>query len=516
MRSYLFSLSLLVCLISNNYFSQLSFVLSPTVCAGTTLNVSANIGTLTALAYSWAALPAGPGISSSTSPSTSISFSTAGVYTVGLGIFDGTGIIYTTNTLNVLPSPTLTLSSSTQTICPGVSATVITTASSPVTWAPLTALVISGSTVIASPSVTINYTVTSTNSVGCSANASCNVIRSVNPNLTVIATATSVCAGNTSTLLGLGGASYTWTGTSFVGSVNQPSIAVGPGTYTCIVTSAQLCINATTYTITLQSPLNITLSQSSVTTCITSNYPMFSKQILLTANGAATYAWFPDDPNFPMQGPIVIARPSASTCYTVIGSTPGCSGSTIACVQVIPQFSHLISSATAYICAGDQINLSITNIGLLAVGPSSLFTYKWTESGSSGITLSNYLTNTVTAFPQTTTTYTAEVFDSRACVSIPQQITLSVNACTGINQHSEVFSGLKLFPNPVQNKLVIETTKALDLEIELCDWTGKLILRQHSNEEPSLSLDLSGFASGMYFLKLSNKNQRGVYKIIKE
>lgn len=338
------------------------------------------------------------------------------------------------------------------------------------------------------------------------------------PTIQLVSTASSVCAGYNSTITASGGVTYTWTGTSTLSSNYQPSVTAGPGTYTCIGRNGGGCYNYSIITIGLNPPLNITVSQSSATTCVTNNFPAYSKPVILGASGAATYAWLPYNPNAPMQGPSVTVRPSSSTCYTVIGNTSVCSGTNVTCVQVIPQFSHQISPASAIICAGDQINLSITNISSLAVGPPSLFTYMWTEPASSAISISNSLTYSVSAFPQSTTTYTTEVWDSRACVSTPQLITLSVNACTDLQSHSNAITNLKLFPNPVQNKLHIESAGNTDLELELSDPSGKIILNQqvHLNAGSFQSLDLTGFSSGLYFLKIDVKDNQRVYKIIKD
>jgi gliding motility-associated-like protein len=78
-------------------------------------------------------------------------------------------------------------------------------------------------------------------------------------------------------------------------------------------------------------------------------------------------------------------------------------------------------------CLGDSLKLVIGNIGTGAVGPTSAFTYSWSEPGNAPpISLSNNLTPTVVAFPQNTATYTVEVKDSRKCISFPRLTTVTV------------------------------------------------------------------------------------------
>jgi gliding motility-associated-like protein len=177
------------------------------------------------------------------------------------------------------------------------------------------------------------------------------------------------------------------------------------------------------------SPITISITASSQTTCIESNFPKFSKPVKLTATGAQNFVWFPYNPlNMTYSlGPQTDVRPSATTIYTVIGSTSVCANSQTLSLTVIPQFTMNVVPPLPAMCLGDSVKLSIVNIHTLAVGPVSAFTYSWTEPGNAPpISLSNNLTSTVMAFPQNTATYTVEVKDSRKCISLPRLVTVTV------------------------------------------------------------------------------------------
>jgi len=74
---------------------------------------------------------------------------------------------------------------------------------------------------------------------------------------------------------------------------------------------------------------------------------------------------------------------------------------------------------------------------------------------------------------------------------------------------------LTVYPNPVKNTLKLETSEALNLNVELFDITGKLIktelFRGTSNQ-----LNLKGLPVGVYLLSVKSSNKSRTFKIIKE
>jgi gliding motility-associated-like protein len=335
-----------------------------------------------------------------------------------------------TLTLNIVGNPT------SNTICLAQTMTLTASGAISYSWAPPGGLsTIIGNTVIASPSVTTVYSVTGSNNSGCYGLATYTVVRGVMPSVTITTSSGAVCPGYQATLTAFGANSFTWISSTFSVPVAQQSISVGPGTYTVIASNGGGCVDSTSaanhFTVQLGQPLNIQVSQSTPTTCIESNNPKFSKPVVLTASGAGSYVWFPYNPccmTYSL-GSSTTVRPPATTCFTVTGTTPVCSGSAIVCVTVIPQFTMNVVPPLPAICLGDSLKLSLNNVGpqQLAVGPPSAFTYSWTEAlNAPPISISNNLTSTVMIFPKNTTTYTVEMFDSRKCASIPRLVTVTV------------------------------------------------------------------------------------------
>lgn len=522
MKNLRSSLFLIATLFVINFQAQVSFTIAPSLCEGSTATLTANTGTLSALAYSWAALPSGPVFSSSSSATTTVTFPAAGTYTVGLGILTSSGFAYATNTIVINPSPTVMLSSTSTTVCSGQSSTLTASGASSYTWSPAVSLNAStGSSVIASPLSSTVYSVTG-NSGGCQGTTTIALNVTIS-NGTIIVSSPSVCAGFTSTLAlftSSATSGYTWTGTSLSQPVNTSSVAVGAGSYS-VTSNIAGCTFTGSALIGAAPPLIITVTQSSPTTCIVSNLPKYSKPVILTASGAVTYVWFPYNQATMTAslGPQNTVRPASTTCYTVTGSTAACSGSAVICVTVVPQFTIQTNVTSPTICLTETVSLSVVNIGTLAAGPSSVFTYSWTEPlNAPPISLTGYFSATVGAFPQNTCTYTIEVMDAAGCVSLPENIKVNVLPCTGLSSNSENVQFANFYPNPASDLLYITSAKKEQITIEIRDALGKLILRESkdfSGSSAAQSMRLP-VPAGIYLVKISSAHGTQVGRLVKE
>jgi gliding motility-associated-like protein len=398
---------------------------SPSVCPGSAVTLTASGGAT----YTWVAPPSN---TIGTGPSIVHNPAVATTYTVF--VTSGTCNGNLTFSVGMSTGLSLTVAASSSTVCPGQTTTLTASGATNYTWSPAGSLsTTSGSVTNASPNTQTTYTVVGDNGAGCTGTANITISMGAGASIGVSATASAVCTGFNSTLTATGATSYTWSGTTLTTSIVQPSISVGPGTYTVLGSTGVGCNSFSVITINLAPPLNVQVTQSSFTTCMASNFPQFSKPITLNATGASNYNWSQCNPTYMTIciGPTITVRPPTSTCYTVTGSTSVCSGSAVVCVTVIPQFTMAVTPAQPIICLGDSIVLKTTAIGTLAVLPIPSATnangYVWTEPlNAPPPSLDNPLSGTVTAYPQTTCTYTFEIYDSRACVSLPRLITVTV------------------------------------------------------------------------------------------
>ncbi len=244
-----------------------------------------------------------------------------------------------------------------------------------------------------------NYTVIVTSAQGCTNSAVAGVTVITNPTVTVAGTNT-LCSQNfngspnTTTLTASGAFTYQWTlpvGFSATPNTSSNPIVVTPPltsvpmvvTMTVLGTAGS-CTNQAVYTITVVP--NPTIATTSGSMCA-------GTQVTLTASNATTYTWTPSATLNTPNGPNVIANPSVTTVYSIIGSSVGCNSQTQnATASVVPNPTVTINPNPALICLGSSINLTA----------SGATTYTW----SPNIALTTTNAANTTANPTVTTTYT--------------------------------------------------------------------------------------------------------------
>ena len=84
---------------------------------------------------------------------------------------------------------------------------------------------------------------------------------------------------------------------------------------------------------------------------------------------------------------------------------------------------------------------------------------------------------------------------------------LIVNIVLGMQENSTLNSSINIFPNPVTDKMTIqfESKKSIMAELAILDITGKRLISEHfklSNGLNSYTIDMSGFAQGIYLVNL--------------
>lgn len=390
---------------------------NPTVCPGTTVGLTASGAT----SYTWIT-PSSTILNGAAITDTPAA---TGVYTVSgdNGGCIGTGTVLVT-VQNIPVSMTLTPSS--PTLCMGQTVTINAIGATNYTWTPPATLSSSvGAVVNASPTITTTYNVLGEFN-GCTGNTQITITVTPGPNLNVNLTANAVCAGYTSTMTASGAMSYTWTGTTFTGSINQPSISMGPGIYTVVASStAFVCPSIKAITISSMSPLVIGATQSSFTTCISSNSPKYALPVVLNANGGSTYNWAPCVGGYLSicLGNSVIARPQTTTQYTVTGYTSVCSGSAVITVTVVPQSTINVQPPQPIACLGGCFNFTVSNTNTTLPIP---YTYSWSVPNPVPLSVDNILSPTVVACPSVSATYTVEMRDFRNCVTEPRLVSTTI------------------------------------------------------------------------------------------
>jgi hypothetical protein len=219
------------------------------------------------------------------------------------------------------------------------------------------------------------------------------------PALTVAATPNNGtgCAGTTFTMnISGGGTTYNTVPGSFAGNVVvvTPSITT---TYTVYSTAANGCTMQTQKTLVLTAPPTVSINASG-NSCGAK---------VLTASGAQTYTW-----NTGSNAPTITVNAPAMACYTVLGSTNGCPGtsSAVACVTVYAYPTITVSGSTIQ-CLGSSFNFT-------ASGAS---TYSWVNNTSGPV---------LQVTPLTTTTYS--VYGNNGICSSGTAVTANVDTLCAI------------------------------------------------------------------------------------
>jgi hypothetical protein len=207
---------------------------SNNVCAGSTLSISA-IG---ANSYTWNTSAIGSSIV--VTPSVSTNYSVTGT----------TGTCVSTNTIaiNVNPLPSITASTSSVAVCSGRTSCLFSSGATTYTWVGPCAFISTQQNPCFTfmSSCSCGYTVTGTDTNGCTNTATVCLNVNPNPTVTAVTSGSIICTGQTATLTSNGANTYTWS-TSATGSTTAVSPTVNTN-YTVTGTDANGCINSASIT----------------------------------------------------------------------------------------------------------------------------------------------------------------------------------------------------------------------------------------------------------------------------
>ena len=363
-----------------------------TVC-GLTTNLSAQIMSGNT-SYQWSSTP-GINFANIYSPTTSVTASSPGVYSLTWNVTSTTGVTCSDQVLITFVHPNLSVSADPSNICAGSNSILSASGCNSYYWSNGLS---SGSTKTVTPSTTTTYSVTgSANGCTNTATVTVNVISA--PTITVSALPTSVCPGASSVLTASGASDYGWSH----GLGNGASKTVTPTsntTYTVTGTNGT-CSATAAVTVTVNPAPTLTVNA-------TDNQLCTGESATITANGANTYNWS----HSLGSGTSKTVSPTSTTTYTVTGiSAEGCSNTASISITVNPVPNVSANASPNTICIGGSSTLSASGVN----------TYSW-SNGSSGAS--------ITVSPSSTTTYTVTGTSTAGCTNTA---TVTVNISTTIN-----------------------------------------------------------------------------------
>ncbi|MFM9027128.1 MAG: PKD domain-containing protein, partial [Bacteroidota bacterium] len=322
------------------------------ICPGSTVTLTASGGN----SYSWS-----PG--NSTTASINVTPNSNSNYSVT--VTDNFGCSGTDNvSVNILPLPNAVVSSDAS-ICNGDSVNLTASGAPMITWSPGG---MSGSSIIVSPSITTDYTVTVTDGNGCMDSETVTVTVNNLPNVNAGPDRT-VCSGSAVALQASGANSYSWT----PGGSSSPTLIFTPtvsGSYVVTGFTSQGC-SATDV-------VNVTVNQAPVLNLLPSFVCQGYTTTLDAGNPGSDYQWSTGETT-----QTILVNDSGSYSVTVVAQN-GCVTNGAATVSLGGTMQALPSNSA--VCSGQYAVLDAGNPGS---------TYVW-SNGSTTQTISvntpgNYL-----------------------------------------------------------------------------------------------------------------------------
>ncbi len=302
------------------------------------------------------------------------------------------------------------------TICAGQSTTLTASGGTNYLWN-------TGATtpsITVSPPNTTSYWVTAVDN--CPTMDTVQVIVNPNPVLTFTPASASICLGTSISLDCSGATTYVWTpSTTLTPATGSPVTATPTGNTTYTVVGTTLgCTGTGTVNVAINPDLVLSVTPPAPAICNGSS-------VSLTASGADTYVWAPSGTLSAGTGTSVIASPSITTTYQVVGTNAaGCTGATD--VTVIATMGPVISITANPnpICIGDTSQLMCNGAAQ---------NYVWTPT----TTLTNATGQITHAFPTVNTTYTV-VADNSGCISTAEY-TLNVSPLPTVDFSADIREG---------------------------------------------------------------------------
>ena len=98
----------------------------------------------------------------------------------------------------------------------------------------------------------------------------------------------------------------------------------------------------------------------------------------------------------------------------------------------------------------------------------------------------------------------------------PQQIVFALRQAESGTPVTEITRKMAIYPNPATNKLYVNTNKLLVNDIKIYDLLGSCVLKQTTNNQHQITVDVGGLANAIYLLEINCTEARLYNKFVKE
>lgn len=385
-------------------------------------------------------------------------------------------------TVSVNPNPTITIANTSSIVCAGSTVQLTASGGNTYTWSPVSG---SGPSIIVTPTTPSSYSVGGTNSFGCSSGTTAVVIALLGPVISVSASPSLICMGETTTIQATGAVNYSLNGlSSGASSVVAPLTTSiyslsGDGSNGCVTTQT-IEIDVFTPTTTVTGPAFICAGQTAT---------------LSGGGSGTTYTWSPG--NIPLQ--TINVSPSATTIYTLTATSTSvninCDNSATLQITVNPNPTVTAAASRSVICKGEYATLT-------ASGAS---TYSWSTGANS-------VTTVVTPSLVTTYIYTVTGISSASCQSTATVFVKVLSCSPGFIELAQSNAGIWVYPNPASGYFNLEAER--DMDLIMVNETGQLIKRIKVVGGEKNIINTRNIEPGIYYLLEPYSNGSARQKIM--
>ncbi|MDI9574927.1 MAG: hypothetical protein QM292_00645, partial [Bacteroidota bacterium] len=337
------------------------------------------------------------------SPTTAITATAPGVYTLTWNVTSTYGITCTDQVSITFDNPTVSASASPSTICSGASSVLTASGASTYNWSHSLG---TGSSKTVSPTSTTTYTVTGTTAEGCTGTAEVTVTVHPLPTITTSATPNEICLGESTDLTAssdITGTTFNWSGSLGAGATKTVSPTIST-TYSVTGTTLEGCTGTAEVTVTVHPLPTITATANPSEICLGASTELIASSDIT----GTTFNWS----NSLGVNPTVTVSPTSTTTYSVTGTTAeGCTGTAEVTITVHPLPTITTTANPVEICLGASAELT-------ASSDITGTTFNWSGSLGAGATK--------TVSPITTTTYSVTGTTLEGCTGTAE-VTVTVH-----------------------------------------------------------------------------------------
>ena len=153
----------------------------------------------------------------------------------------------------------------------------------------------------------------------------------------------------------------------------------------------------------------------------------------------------------------------------------------------------------------NSIDTTVTKTGFELSANAMGYSYQWLDCNQSMSPISGATDRLFTA--SQSGSYAVEITDS-VCL-----FRSNCHKVLGVGMEDIQLTGVSVYPNPVDDELIVSNPNGKALTIQVTDLAGKYVLGENSAEK-KLMIDFTDLKPGVYIIQLESENRVFVQKLV--